>query len=123
MPLQNSWLAHLHAVNENDTANKNFDAFVNAMEAKNSKNDKIVFLTKTPTALLLLPTTANGSSSSTASKNLGAPAPTWPLQWGASWAMELEPYQLQSTWTMPHPPSRLKSLQSIKSGDAGMLKH
>ncbi len=54
MSLQNSWLAHLCAINKNDLANKNFDAFVNAMEAKNLKNDKIVSLTKDPDSIVVV---------------------------------------------------------------------
>ncbi len=54
MPLQNSWLAHLCAKNKNDSANKNFDAFVTVMEAKKSKNDKIVSFTKDPDRIVVI---------------------------------------------------------------------
>ena len=40
MLLQNSWIAHLRAVNKSDTRNKNFDAFINVMEATNIKMTK-----------------------------------------------------------------------------------
>ncbi len=122
MPFQNSWLAHLCAVNKNDLANKNFDAVANTMEAKNAKNDKKLSLTEDPDSIVVVAVNRQWVKLIHSLKNLWAPAPTKPLQWEASWATELEPYQLQSTCTLPHTPSRSKSLQLIKYGDARTLK-
>jgi hypothetical protein len=48
MPLHNSWQVHLCSMNEADKINMNFNTLINAMENKNSKNDKVNSLTKDP---------------------------------------------------------------------------
>ncbi len=52
--LSNSWQAHLQAVNETDTANKNFNAFINRMSTENSKNKKINAITEDADSILLV---------------------------------------------------------------------
>jgi hypothetical protein len=54
MQLRNSWQAHLHSINEADSANKNFGAFISAMAEKNSKNDKITALTEDPNSIIMV---------------------------------------------------------------------
>jgi hypothetical protein len=45
---------HLCIVNSNNAANKNFNAFVNSMAVKKSKNDKIIALTKGPESIVVV---------------------------------------------------------------------
>jgi hypothetical protein len=54
MQLHNSWLLHLCTTNSNNAANKYFDAFVNAMAAKKSKNDMVIALTKDPESITVV---------------------------------------------------------------------
>ena len=54
MQLRNSWQAFLCAINEADSTNKNFGAFINAMAEKNSKNDKINALMEDPDSIIMV---------------------------------------------------------------------
>jgi hypothetical protein len=64
MQLRNSWQAHLCSINEADSANKNFGAFISAMAEKNSKNEKITALTEAPNSIIMVADNLTGSSSS-----------------------------------------------------------
>ena len=50
----NSWQAYLRTMNETDTANKNFDAFIVAMATENSKIEKINAITEDPDSIMLV---------------------------------------------------------------------
>ncbi len=54
MLFQNSLIAHLCVMNKSDTANKNFEAFINPMETTNTKYDKVIALTEDPDSIVVV---------------------------------------------------------------------
>ena len=50
----NSWQAYLCAMNETDTAKKNFNTFIDAMAIENSKIEKINAITEDPDSIKLV---------------------------------------------------------------------
>jgi hypothetical protein len=50
----NSWQAHLQAANKTNALSKNFDAFIDATAAENSKNEKINTITEDPGTIMLV---------------------------------------------------------------------
>ena len=50
----NSWQAYLRTTNETNAANKNFDAFIVAMAADDSKIEKINTITEDPASIMLV---------------------------------------------------------------------
>lgn len=73
----NSWQAYLCAMNETDTAKKNFNTFIDAMAIENSKIEKINAITEDPDSIKLV-VKQKRSSSSTAARYLAASAPIQP---------------------------------------------
>ncbi len=59
MQLRNSWQTHLCSINEANSANKNFGAFISAMAEKNLKNDKITALTEDPDSIIMVADNCN----------------------------------------------------------------
>ena len=50
----NSWQAYLCAMNETDTAKKNFNTFIDAMAIENSKIEKINAITEDPDSIVVV---------------------------------------------------------------------